>query len=127
MAPQDSWPALRGLSVEITGTQLRGQKSHPASPWTRHTTEVVLTGPGSTCGLGEDVNYATPEQQAFQAEGLPPDVRAALLGHHTLESLAHRLDGVDSGPDLPRQPAARLYRRWALESAALDLALQQAG
>lgn len=124
---QDSWHVLRGLPVHVTGISVRGLKSHPASPWIRKTTEVLLRGPGDTAGVGEDVNYTPAEQEALQPHGLPEPVRLALLGEYSLGELGHRLDAVDCGPDLPRQPAARLYRRWALESAVLDLALQQGG
>ena len=48
-----------------------------------------------------------------------------LLGDWTLESFSARLDEVDLFPaGEPQQPAYRDYRRWAFESAALDLALQ---
>ena len=65
---------------------------------------VSLHGGGET-GLGEDVTY---ERQS-------PELGIDLLGEFTLESFSGSL------PELPG------YRRWGIESAALDLALRQAG
>jgi hypothetical protein len=62
-------------------------------------------------GVGEDVSYEEELQLAFQAEGPPP----ALAGEWTLASFS------DALPELPG------YRRWGVESAALDLALRQNG
>ena len=51
--------------------------------------------------------------------GVPP-----LAGAWTLESFSRHLDQLDIFPDRPpAQAVSRTYRRWALESAALDLAL----
>jgi hypothetical protein len=50
-----------------------------------------------------------------------------LAGSWTLGSFSEHLDGIDLFPAAPPDQAAyRDYRRWAFESAALDLALQQA-
>jgi hypothetical protein len=57
------------------------------------------------------VIYDAEDQLNFQAAGAVLD----LAGEHTLDSLSTRFDGL---PDL---------RRWGFESAALDLALRQAG
>ncbi|HLK46365.1 MAG TPA: hypothetical protein VKT18_10260, partial [Acidimicrobiales bacterium] len=51
-----------------------------------------------------------------------------LTGDWTLESLSKHLDGYDLFPaGEPGQASYRDYRRWGYESAALDLALRQAG
>ncbi len=76
----------------------------------RRTTVVRLHGRGEE-GVGEDVTYEEELQLAFQSEGPPP----GLEGEWTLASFSEAL------PDLPG------FRRWALESAALDLALRQRG
>jgi hypothetical protein len=70
----------------------------------------VLHGRGEE-GRGEDVDYDPATQARFQEHGgaLP------LAGEHTLESFSLLQSGQGS------------YRRWGLESAALDLALRQAG
>ena len=81
-----------------------------ARGFTLRRTVVVLHGRGEE-GRGEDIDYDPAAQAAFQETGggLP------LAGEHTLESfsLLHS--------------AQTAYRRWAFESAALDLALRQAG
>jgi hypothetical protein len=76
----------------------------------RRCTVVHLRGGGEE-GVGEDVTYEEDLQLAFQAEGPPP----GLEGDWTLSSFSEAL------PELPG------FRRWALESAALDLALRQSG
>ena len=76
---------------------------------TRRTTVVHLYGGGEE-GLGEDVSYEEDLQLAFTLDALPP-----LAGEHTVESFSELVAG---------QPG---YRPWGLESAALDLALRQAG
>lgn len=81
-----------------------------SSGFTRRTTVIHLLGAGEE-GVGEDTTYSEEEQLAFQEAGpvLP------LAGSHTVESFSARLEGMDS------------HRRWAFESAALDLALRQGG
>ena len=76
---------------------------------TRRTTVVHLYGAGHE-GVGEDVSYEEDLQLAFTEEALPD-----LAGQHTLDSFTALVAG---------QPG---YRPWGLESAALDLALGQAG
>jgi hypothetical protein len=73
-------------------------------------TVVVLRGGGEE-GRGEEVDYNPTIQQEFQARrGELP-----VAGEHTLDSFSLLQSGQTE------------YRRWALESAALDLALRQAG
>ena len=51
-----------------------------------------------------------------------------LAGSHTLGSFSERLEEIDLFPGSPpEREVSRNYRRWAVESAALDLALAQAG
>ncbi len=90
--------------------------------FTRHTTVVRLAGEGHE-GVGEDVTYDPQDQQAFQdwEHGLP------LNDRYTIDSFSRRLDELDLFPRRPNHDASRHYRRWAFESAALDLALRQAG
>jgi L-alanine-DL-glutamate epimerase-like enolase superfamily enzyme len=89
--------------------------------WVRVTTVVALTGGGVT-GRGEDVSYATPDQDAHQRMDPP-----ALSGRRTLGEWSEALDRVNLFPVPPSVPEARDYRRWAYESALLDLALRQNG
>ncbi|MCW2960377.1 MAG: hypothetical protein JWM90_764 [Thermoleophilia bacterium] len=91
----------------------------------RITTIVELHGDGHT-GRGEDVAYAADTQ------ALLPDAFAALgstiTGTWTIESLSDVLEAhplrVPQGSMGDDKPG---FHRWALESAALDLALRQAG
>ena len=78
---------------------------------------------GGEEGLGEDVVYDGLDHVAMRDAGptLP------LAGSHTLGSLAELLDTLDLFPTPPVREPSRNYRRWAFESAALDLALRQAG
>jgi hypothetical protein len=94
--------------------------------FTRKTTAVKLKGDsdgnGLLTGIGEDVTYDADEHDAGRL------ARLDLTGTWTLDSLSKRLDEADLFPaSPPAQAAYRDYRRWAFESAALDLALLQAG
>ena len=112
------------LPVEIADFSIRPLTMSTRAGWVRHTTVVRLEGPdGHGEGLGEDVTYEADEQRAFQAAAARIDVR----GRFTLGAFSRHLD---TQPLFVTPPARRenyLYRRWAFESAALDLALQQAG
>jgi hypothetical protein len=77
----------------------------PLGFMTRRTTVFHLYGDGE--GVGEDVTYEEEHHQGFDL----PD----LTGEHTVDSFS---DVVADAPG---------YRRWGLESAALDLALRQGG
>jgi L-alanine-DL-glutamate epimerase-like enolase superfamily enzyme len=50
-----------------------------------------------------------------------------LAGKHTIASFSELLDGLPLFPAPPEREVSENYRRWAFESAALDLALRQAG
>ncbi|MGH2972872.1 MAG: hypothetical protein ACRDNM_07845 [Gaiellaceae bacterium] len=102
------WDQLAGLEVRIDGYST-ARRELPREQWTRVTTTVVLDGAGET-GEGEDVTYDAAEHDEFPS-------RLMLAGTWTLDDLSRRLDDFDL-PD---------YRRWAFESAALDLGLRQAG
>ncbi len=88
----------------------------------RHSTVVHLHGPAGT-GSGEDITYAEESQLDFQQHGR----ELSLAGEWTVESFSRHLDGLDLRTSTVDDHAAPLHRRWAFESAALDLALRQAG
>jgi hypothetical protein len=50
-----------------------------------------------------------------------------LAGSYTLASFCERLSGLSLFPEAPQREVSQRYRTWAYESAALDLALRQAG
>jgi L-alanine-DL-glutamate epimerase-like enolase superfamily enzyme len=113
---------IAGLPLTIEGYEIEGREL-PLPHFTRVSTVFHLNGAGHE-GLGEDVTYEEPDQRAQLALGpvLP------LAGEWTLDSFSAHLDGIDlfpAGP--PEREPSRHYRRWAIESAALDLALRQTG
>src|SRR5919109_2205905 len=113
---------LADLSLEIESYELEPLQVAISSAFTRHTTVIRLRGGGHE-GVGEDVTYSPGDQLALQREGptLP------LAGSHTVDSFSKLLDRLSLFPAGPELEPFRDYRRWAYESAALDLALQQAG
>ena len=117
-----TYAAITDLPLEIDAYELDGRERSIAGGFTRRTTVVRLRG-GAEEGVGEDVVYDERDQLAFQEAGgnLP------LAGTFTLESFSRLLDGLALFPEPPGHDAYRHYRRWAFESAALDLALRQQG
>ena len=115
------YDALSGLRLEIDSIATEVLSRTISPEFTRKTTVVHLHGNGEE-GLGEDVTYAPQEHDA---DRFP---RPELAGEWTFASFAARLDRLELFPGgEPGQHAFRDYRRWAFESAALDLALRQAG
>jgi hypothetical protein len=104
------YDSVRTLPLHVDGYFLEPLEREVARGFTLKRTVVVLHGRGEE-GRGEEVDYDTHVQEAFQAD----EGKLPLAGEHTIESFSLLQAG---------QPA---YRRWALESAALDLALRQAG
>jgi L-alanine-DL-glutamate epimerase-like enolase superfamily enzyme len=118
------YAALASLPVEIDGSSLERLELPVSSGFTRVTTVVRLFGGGEK-GVGEDVTYSAEQQDAFQrgfAEGLPLARRWS-----SFDELSRALDAIDLFPDGLEESVFRSYRRWGVESAALDLALRQAG
>jgi hypothetical protein len=118
-----TYERIAGLPLEIEHYELEGFGRRFTPEFERRTTVFHLHGGGHD-GLGEDVCYHPGDHAAQQELGpvLP------LAGTWTLESFSRRLDEVElfpAGP--PGFEVYRNYRRWAIESAALDLALRQAG
>jgi hypothetical protein len=70
------------------------------------------------------VVYDNSDHEVLQKAGAVLD----LAGSHTFDSFSELVGSLDLFPEPPpRGDVSRLYRRWAFESAALDLALRQAG
>jgi hypothetical protein len=113
---------VASLPLRVDGYRLEGRRREVSSGFTRHTTLVRLCGQGEE-GVGEDVVYDAQEQLRFEraGRGLP------LAGTTTLGDFPARLDTLALFAAPPAQPDFERYRRWAFESAALDLALRQAG
>jgi len=118
-----TYELFNGLPVEIEAYELAGLQRDVSSAFTRRTTIVTLHGAGET-GIGEDVTYDADEHERLQQAGAVHD----LAGTHTLDSLSRLVASLDLFPSgAPSTAAWRQYRQWAFESAALDLALRQAG
>jgi len=113
---------IADLPLEIEGYELEGLELALNPEFTRLTTLIRLRGAGEE-GVGEDVGYEGLDHIAFRDEkaGLP------LVGSWTIDSFSKHLDTLELFPTEPSNEAFADYRRWAFESAALDLALRQAG
>src|SRR4029077_10767481 len=109
------YDALRDLPIEIDAVETELLSFVISPEFTRKTTVVHLVGGGHE-GLGEDVTYAGEEHEGDRFPKL------FLEGEWTLGSLSARLDALVLFPGgEPDQHAYLDYRRWAFESAALDL------
>jgi L-alanine-DL-glutamate epimerase-like enolase superfamily enzyme len=116
------WDRISGLPLEIDGYALERLQRDVSSDFTRVSTVLRFAGDGHE-GLGEDVSYDNEDQAALQDAG----ATLPLAGAWTVESFCDHLATLDLWPEPPRHEASRQYRVWAYESAALDLALRQAG
>ena len=117
--PSSLWQSLADLRVGIDDYSVERRELVVSPQFTRITTTVVLHGDGEA-GRGEDVTYTAGDHDDFPAEEM-------LAGTWTLDEYSRRLDELDLWPAEPEMPASVDYRRWAFESAALDLGLRQAG
>jgi hypothetical protein len=115
---------LADLPLEVDCYTLEGLRAEVSSGFERLSTVVHLHG-GGLDGVGEDVVYDALDHIAFQDAG--PVHAQALSGQHTLGEFCELIDSLDLFPVAPVRDVSRLYRRWTFHSAALDLALAQAG
>ena len=116
------YDTVSGLPLEVESYALEGLAQDISPELTRRTTVVRLQGGGHE-GVGEDVTYDGDDQGRLQEAGpVQP-----LAGSWTFASFSERLGELDLFPEAPSAEVYRNYRRWAFESAALDLALRQAG
>ena len=113
---------LSGLPLEIESYDLEPLERDVSSDFTRLSTVIRLRGGGHE-GVGEDVTYDALDHVALQEAG--PNL--PLAGAWTIDSFTAKIAELDLFPAEPVRDVSRLYRRWAYDSAALDLALRQAG
>jgi L-alanine-DL-glutamate epimerase-like enolase superfamily enzyme len=114
---------LADLPLEVEGYTLEALGAQVSSGFERLSTVVHLRG-GGLEGAGEDVVYDAEDQVAMQEAGPVQE----LGGRFALGEFCELIDGLDLFPVEPqRGEVSRLYRRWTFHSAALDLALRQAG
>lgn len=116
------WARLSALPVLVESYEFERLSARMSYGFERVTTRIRLSGGGAE-GLGEDVSPFEDEEGTLHAAGpvLP------LTGAWTLGSLCERLAEVEQWPVPPSWDVARRWRNWGFESAALDLALNQAG
>jgi hypothetical protein len=113
------WDRFADLDVAIDDYAVQRRELDVSPQFKRVTTTVVLHGGGET-GQGEDVTYTAADHDDFPAHEM-------LAGTWTLHEYSRRLDELVLFDHEPQMGASHDYRRWAFESAALDLALRQAG
>ena len=113
---------LEDLPVSIDSYDFELYERETSSEFARTTSVVRLHGGGET-GTGEDVTY---EPEAHHAVVDSP-ADSSLDGTYTHRSFSETLAEHDLFPGYePEREDSHQYRRWAFESAALDLALKQA-
>jgi L-alanine-DL-glutamate epimerase-like enolase superfamily enzyme len=114
---------LAELPIEIEGYELEGLEfKTPDGEFERLTTLFKVRGTGEE-GIGEDVTYDALDHVALRDAGPVHDI----TGHATLGEFCEFAGTLDLFPAEPVRDTSRGFRRWAIESAALDLALRQAG
>jgi hypothetical protein len=117
---QSHYVKLSDLPLVVEGYGAERAELDVSSGFRRVTTTVVLRGGGHE-GRGEDVTYVAEDHDGFPLD-LP------LAGAWTIDAFSERIGGLDLFPaGGPTMAGQETYRRWAFESAALDLALRQAG
>ncbi|UUY03752.1 hypothetical protein LRS13_24340 [Svornostia abyssi] len=117
----DLWTAVKDLPITIESSSF--EELVPRGPIEREdvsTTQLRLRGRGEE-GIGEQVGMPAT-QEGLRASDFPVTGEWAALA----DFLAH-LDTIDMWPEPPKYDLERNWRRWTFESAALDLALRQAG
>jgi hypothetical protein len=115
-----AYGVLARLPLEVSGYEVERRELDVSSAFTRVTTTVVLQGGGHT-GVGEDVTYAAEDHDDY-----PLDLDVAWSGD--FDGFSRLVGSLDLyAGRTPQMEFQRPYRRWAFESAALDLALRQQG
>ncbi|MFL5830559.1 MAG: hypothetical protein ACJ76X_11635 [Solirubrobacteraceae bacterium] len=111
------------LPLAIERCELLPLVRDTSSGFTKVSVVVRLSGGGHE-GEGEDITWDQIDQIEFLRGG---DQLTWLRGARTLDEFSTLLGLADLFPVEPIRDSARFYRRWAFESAALDLALRQSG
>ena len=120
-----TYELVDSLPLEVESYELEGLTSEVSSGFTRRTTRSRSTGSGEE-GVGEDVTYDAGRAGAAPARGPGPRPRRG--AHDRLVLGAPRLARPLSRTARRRLDAsARTTAAGRFESAALDLALRQAG
>jgi L-alanine-DL-glutamate epimerase-like enolase superfamily enzyme len=118
-----AYDSIAELPIAVESYELEANDREYSPEFTRGSTIIHLRGGGQE-GIGEDVVYDVLDHIAHRDAGPVHD----LSGPKTLGEMCELLGELDLFPGAPPvRDTSQLYRRWAYESAALDLALRQAG
>jgi L-alanine-DL-glutamate epimerase-like enolase superfamily enzyme len=118
-----TYDLVADLPLTIDDYAFEGLSRTVSSGFERVSTVIHIRGGGEE-GLGEDVTYDAEEHALQQEHGRGHP----LAGQWTFAGFSEHLGTLDLFPARPpRMDVFRNYRRWAYESAALDLALRQSG
>ena len=118
-----TYERVAGLPVAIERCELLPLVRDTSGGFTKVSIVVRLSGGGHE-GEGEDVTWDQIDQIELLRGG---DQLAWLRGSRTFDEFSTLLGLANLFPVDPIRDSARFYRRWAFESAALDLALRQSG
>jgi hypothetical protein len=118
-----TYARVADLPLVIDRCELRPLVRDTSSGFTK-VSLVVRLGGGDHVGEGEDITWDQIDQIELLRGG--GDL-SWLHGGRTFDDLSALLGLANLFPVAPIRESARFYRRWAFESAALDLALRQNG
>jgi hypothetical protein len=118
-----TYARIAQLPLTIERCELLPLVRDTSSGFTKISIVVRLSGAGQA-GEGEDVTWDQIDQIEFLRGG---NQLNWLRGTRTVDEFSMLLGLANLFPVEPIRDSARFYRRWAFESAALDLALRQSG
>jgi hypothetical protein len=118
-----SYERIARLPLTLERCDLLPLVRDTTSGFTKVSIVVRLSGGGET-GEGEDITWDQIDQIEFLRGG---NQLSWLQGTRTFDEFSTLLGLANLFPVQPIRDSAPFYRRWAFESAALDLALRQNG
>jgi hypothetical protein len=122
-AAGSSYARVADLPLVIERCELQPLVRDTTSGFTKVSIVTRLSG-GLHVGEGEDITWDQIDQIEFLRGG---DDLTWMQGARTFDEFSTLLGLANLFPVEPIRDSARFYRRWAFESAALDLALRQNG
>ncbi|WP_049981919.1 enolase [Halolamina rubra] len=123
-APPAAYRPIADLPLTVDAVDYQQFEQDTSSEFTRVTTVFQLRGEGTT-GRGEDVTYDTEDHERLAA-AIDDGAFPLPTGSFTFDEFSAALDDADLFPrEGPERADSFDYRRWGVESAALDLALRQ--
>lgn len=110
------------LPITVERERRRQRRADTTGDFERVTTEIRLSGDGAA-GAGEDITYDAEAHAALADAG-----SIVPAGEFSFREFSAAVGDADLFPGRePGGAASRRYRRWAVESAGLELALTQNG